>query len=140
MIELLIVIVVIGILAMIGYPSYIDYLQRSTLIEASNMLTQNKISMEQYFQSKRDFSASKTGSGPCAPRTGTAFTYTCKLDGKNPENYILTVTGISKTRADGFTYSIDQNGSRSMTADATQTGPGWPTNANCWIFKRNEKC
>ena len=63
LIELMVVIVVIGILAGIGFPAYQDYVKRGKITEAISSLSDMSVKMEQYFQDNRTYA------GACAAGT-----------------------------------------------------------------------
>lgn len=137
LIEIMIVVVVVGILTAIALPNYYEHLRRSTLIEAKDLLAQSKIAMDQYFASKRSFANAADNDGPCATRKGKAFDVTCTVNSTTAK-YTFTAVGRTGTRAAGFTYTIDQDGIRTMKT--VNVGSSWPATANCWIFKKGESC
>ena len=60
LIELMIVVVIIGILASIAYPSYQDYLLRAKRGDAMNGIAALRIAQEQHRSSNTTFSSSTT--------------------------------------------------------------------------------
>ncbi len=135
LIELMIVVVIISILAAIAYPSYTEYVRRGILVEASEALTAAKMSMDQFYLSKRSFATAQDANGPCTKNERKSFTITCQWNSANPLNYTLTATGTG--RVAGFTYTIDQAGSKTT---AVTVGGGWPATKNCWIFSKGGPC
>ena len=136
LIELLTVVMIISILAAIGYPSYTEYVKRSILAEAPGLLTDAKMAMDQFYLSRRTFTGSNAAGGPCVPRPGDSFAINCVLNGGL--NYTLTATGNPGSRVDGFTYAINQSNTKTMT---TTTISGWPIgNFNCWLFRKGDTC
>ena len=89
LIELMIVVTVLGILAMIAYPSYSDYIKRGKIAEAASQLGQWRTKMEQYFLDNRTYLDSAGNCGVPAPSGGDIkyFTYTCPT--KTASTYTL---------------------------------------------------
>jgi type IV pilus assembly protein PilE len=137
LIELMVVVAIVSILSAVAYPSYADFVRRAVLLEASEMLTASKMSMDQFYLSKRSFATASATGGPCVSKSGKSFTVACTWSASKPLDYTLTATGKTGTRAAGFTYTIDQTNTRTM---ASSVGGGWPATANCWLFKRGGVC
>ncbi|MDH5471191.1 MAG: type IV pilin protein [Gammaproteobacteria bacterium] len=84
LIELLIVIVVLGILVAVGYPSYTKQVQRTKRAECAGGLVQLAQRME------RDFSENNTYSD-----LGGGVVATCPSDGGGATTYNLTVREVT---------------------------------------------
>jgi len=123
LIELMIVIVVIGILARIAYPSYTDYVIRGKLIEGTSALSNGRVKMEQYFQDNRTYVA-----GP-APATTTNFTYAASNLALG--TYTITATGVGNLA--GFSYSINESNTKASTTP-------WGNSTTCWVVKKGGGC
>jgi type IV pilus assembly protein PilE len=123
LIELMIVVVVIGILSAVAYPSYSDYVKRGKLTEGTSALSDGRVKMEQFFQDNRTYIG-----GP-APAATTNFTYATG----NPSltTYTITATGIDSLAA--FSYTIDQNNTK------TSNTP-WGNSTTCWVVKKGGAC
>jgi len=141
LLELMIVVAVIGILAMIGLPSYSDYVKRGKIAEATSSLSDVRVKMEQFFLDNRTYVGSDAANLPCNTTVlGTGkkhFTYACSNLGAG--TYTVTATGVGTEGMTGFTYTVDQQNARQTTAAPT----GWaaatmPT--NCWITKKGGIC
>jgi type IV pilus assembly protein PilE len=134
LIELMVVVVVVGILATIGYPSYRDYLLRSKITEAVGNLADMRTKLEQFFLDNRTYlGACVAGTVAPAP-AGRYFTYACSnLAGTT---YTVTATGVAAEGMAGFTYTIDQANTR-----ATVSVPaGWTASGSCWTLKKDGSC
>jgi len=132
LIELMIVVVVIGILAAIGYPSYTDYVRRGKIAEAAATLGDWRTKMETYYLDNRNY-----GAGACgvpAP-TGKMFTYTCATAG---QDYTLTATGVAAQGMGPFVYTITHQNIRATVI--TSDPKGWTGNAGCWVTKKGGIC
>ncbi len=123
LIELMIVVVVVGILSAVAYPSYTDYVIRGKLAEGTSALSDGRVKMEQFFQDNRTYI------GGTAPADSTNFTYAPS----NPSltTYTITATGIGSLSA--FSYTIDQNNTK------TSTTP-WGNSTTCWVVKKGGAC
>jgi type IV pilus assembly protein PilE len=139
LIEVMIVVAIIALLATIAVPSYREYVLRSQLVDASNLLTTGSANMERYFGDNRTYAAAGTNNPPCsaaiavAQRTQGSFVLSCVSDATS---YTLTAAGSGTTAA--FSYTLDQLGNRSTTITG---GPsGWHNGATCWILKKGQTC
>ena len=139
LIEVMIVVAIIAILAVIAVPSYREYVLRSNLVDASNLLSTGSADMERYFSDNRTYAASGVNNPPCsatipvARRTQGQFVLTC---GSDATTFTLTATGSGMTSA--FAYTIDQFGTKTTTV--TSGPPGWSSGSTCWILKRGQAC
>jgi prepilin-type N-terminal cleavage/methylation domain-containing protein len=124
LIELLIVIVVITILASVGYPSYVDYVTRGKLAQATSGLSDGRIKMEQFFQDNRTYVG-----GPC-PSASDSFTFACS--NLSATTYTITATGTA-TNMTNFSYTINEANTK------TSTTP-WGNSTTCWVIKTGGAC
>jgi type IV pilus assembly protein PilE len=125
LIELMIVVAIIAILSSVALPAYQDYVTRSKLTEATSVLSDARIKMEQYFQDNLTYVA-----GPC-PAASANFTYACVLAA---QTYTITASGTGSVA--GFGYSINQANVKSTTSLKT----GWGTPGACWITNKGGTC
>jgi len=131
LIELMIVVAIIGILAAVALPSYLDYLRRGKLVDATNTLSALRAKMEQYYQDNRKYDGD---SSPCASTIAPVRDFSFSCDYKSTK-YTITATGTGSV-AD-FVYTIDQ--------DATMATTGLPSTwgsvpATCWITRPGGTC
>jgi len=134
LIELMVVVVVIGILAAIGYPSYTDYVRRGKIAEATSTLADWRTKMETFYLDNRNYGAAGT-CGVAAPTGLKYFTYGCTTTG---QDYTLTATGVSAQGMGPFAYSITHQNVRSTTV--TSDPRGWTGNTGCWVTKKGGIC
>ena len=134
LIELMITVAIIAILAAIAIPTYSEYVRRGRITEAVSTLSGMRVKMEQYFQDNRSYV------GACAattvapkPAPTSNFVYDCPTLGAT--TYTITATGQGGLA--GYLYSIDQNNTRWTTMTAPST---WPSNAGCWVLKKDGSC
>jgi len=135
LLEIMVVVVLIAILAAIGLPSYNDYILRSRLGEAYSNLGDMSTKLEQFFQDSRTYvGACAAGTVAPLPAANNAryFTITCSNLGATA--YTVTATGIAGTNTAGFTFTIDQAGTRATTA--VPASSGYVANATCWVRRK----
>ena len=86
LIELMIVVVIVGILAAIAYPSYTEFVRRSNRADAKTALLENAQFLERNFTVSNSYSVDGSGNAvvlpiPAVPREGTAkYTIVPDLD------------------------------------------------------------
>jgi type IV pilus assembly protein PilE len=122
LIELLIAIAIVGVLATIAIPSYVDYLRRGAAEEGTAALADGRVTAEQFFLDN------KTYDGMPCPADTSKFTFDC---GK-PTATEYKITANGKGNMSSFVYTIDQTGLR------TTAGP-WGS-GNCFITKKGGSC
>lgn len=136
LIELMIVVAIIGILASIAYPNYMDYVTRGKLQEGASALSDQRIKMEQFYQDNRTYA-----NGPCTDNTltpdTTNFTYDCGTPTANA--YTITATGLGSVN--NFTYTINQANAKRTTSAKTGWGTASTgTPATCWHVRKGGSC
>ena len=136
LIELMVTVAIIGILASIAVPAYTDYVTRGKLAEASSELATMRVKLEQFFQDNRTYS------GACAANTvatlpvGKYFTYACS--NLAASTFTVTATGVTAEGAGGFSYTIDQDNTK--TTASVPTGWSLPSPNTCWVTKKGGGC
>lgn len=138
LIELMVVLVVIGILAAIGFPSYQDYVRRGNRSSAQQLMLEIASKQGQYIIDARQYSAI-IGSGGLniANRDGWTCTttsatpqcsnsyYTVAVTVDNaatPPSYTMTSTAISTQAADG---NLTLNSTGAKTRMVSSVDKGW---------------
>lgn len=124
LIELMVAVAIVAILSAVALPAYNSYVKRSRVPPALDALSSYQVRMEQRFQDTGSFA----NNGACAvalPSGVANFTLTCVVNGTN--GYTATATG-SGTMS-GYTYTINQAGTRATTAHPNGT------NTSCWTTK-----
>ena len=136
LIELMITVAIVAILAAIAIPSYSEYVRRGRITEAVSALSGMRVKMEQFFQDNRSYAGACTaGTVAPPPANTTNFTYVCVTNAGPPSTYTITATGQGGLA--GFVYAINQDNVRSTTMSAPST---WPSNAGCWVLKKDGSC
>ena len=124
LIELMIVVAIIGILASIAIPSYQEYVRRARAADATGVLADMRIKMEQFFQDNRTYVG-----GPCAAPAGTNtafFGFSCSA-GPAATTYTLQAQGAGVMAA--YRYTITESNVKSSSF-----------NAACWSLKPSGSC
>ncbi|WP_338763521.1 type IV pilin protein [Massilia sp. METH4] len=127
--EVLITVVIVGILSAVAIPAYTDHVTRSRTAEAFTALGAAQANAEQFWNNNRTYDGYSGASA--FPAATPNFTYA--LSNATASTFTITATGRAKMT--GFTYTIDQNGTRATTAT-----PSWGTNAACWVDKKGGQC
>jgi type IV pilus assembly protein PilE len=142
LIEAMIALAVVAIGATIALPSYIDYLQRSKLVEAKVALSDMRTRLEQHFLDARAYPAScvvpAPGPAPAGqiylPAGAKYFVIDCVL---TPSTFIVTATGSATQGMAGFVFTIDEAERRTTVA----LPEGWKgAGSPCWVSKRSGEC
>lgn len=129
LIELLIAVVIIGILAAIAIPAYMDHIARGKIAQGVEALAEAKVRMEQVFNSQRTY---KPG-GNC-PDMSPYFTDLPFTVAHTPActdtTFTLKITGDSAKGMSGYWYSINESGEK---VSATPS-----SSANCWLMSKSQ--
>lgn len=153
LVELLVVIAIIGILASIGYPNYIDKVQKSRRADAKGVLTQFAGAMERYFTVNNTYSgAAGTTAAPADTGAPRIFATQSPIDGTEAY-YNLTINAVTVPAASGTaagftiyaaptgkqtndpcgTLTLDNTGKRGIILPGTTTIVTSGTDfSNCW--------
>jgi type IV pilus assembly protein PilE len=130
LIELLVTVSIVGILAAVALPSYLDYVTRGKIPDATSNLALLRVQMEQYYQDNRTFVG-----GPCAAAVSQYFTFSCS---GTPDAATYTLQAVGKSSMTGFTFTINQSNAKKTAA--VPTGWSQPSPNNCWVTKKGGVC
>jgi len=130
LIELMIVVAIVAILAKLALPSYVDYVRRGKIPEATAAMSQGRVNMEQWFQDNRTYVG-----GPC-PATTPNFSYDCGTPAATATTYKINATGSGAMSS--FGYTIQQDNSK--TTVSVPTGWTMPSPNTCWATKKDGSC
>lgn len=132
LVEMMIVVLIIGVLAAVALPAYTDYITRGKIPDATSGLAAKRVKMEQFFQDNRTY----VGAPDCNADTTTSqyFDFSCAAAPAVSVNS-FTLQAVGKASMTGFTYTIDETGTRATTAVPS----GW-TIASCWVTKKGGVC
>lgn len=135
LIELMVTVAILGILAAIAIPNYADYLTRGRIPDAVSGLAAKKVRMEQYFQDNRTY----VDAPACAPDSNTSPFFDFSCDGA-PTAAEFTLQAVGKAAMTGFTFTINQAGTRTSTVSEALEANGWAGNDSCWIARKGGSC
>jgi type IV pilus assembly protein PilE len=135
LIEVMIVVAIIAILARVALPSYVDYVRRGRVPDATVTLSTLQIKMEQWFQDNRSYytSASVKTCGVTASAS-SYFSFSCTASSDTA--YVWTATGTGAMA--GFSYTINQDGTQTSAVSGVS---GWvASSSSCWITRKGGVC
>ena len=89
LIELMIVVAIVGILAAVAIPAYQDYLARSQMVEALNLLSGTKTPIADYYGNVGTWPIGSTFSSLITQQSGK---YVASMSAANPSDFEITVT------------------------------------------------
>jgi len=137
LIELMIVVVIIGILAAVAYPSYQNYALRTKRSDAKAALTELNNRQEKFYAMCNTYAAVgtvagtfPTSPGACVPASGLNWSPATSKDGY----YTLSITASS---ASGYTLQAQAVSGKSQANDTgctilTLNSLGAKGSAGCW--------
>lgn len=127
LIELMIVVAIIGIIASIALPNYLDYIKKGHAAEATATLADARIQMEQCFQDTRSYSDAACAAF-CTP-TGQYFNYSCSV-GPTATTYTLRADGTGDVS--NFFFTVNESNDRTSQYDGVA--------GNCWKQSKASSC
>jgi type IV pilus assembly protein PilE len=124
-IELLIVVTIIGILAAIAYPSYLNHMRKARRSSAQGLMLDTSNRETQYLLDKRQYTANFTGTNGLSVSNSdfdcTTVATTCSNDWYNitiavdntaaPPTFMITATAIGTQTVDG-NQTLDSTGAK----------------------------
>lgn len=137
LVELMVVVAIVGIIAAIGYPSYLDNVRAGKRAECSGALMGLGNAMERFFTVNSTYQGAADGgaaNGAPAiyttrcPADGSAQSYALTIQAPNPSTYLLLATPVGDQANDECgTLTLSNTGVKNVTgADA---GVTWQ---DCW--------
>ncbi len=125
LIELMVAVAVIGILAGVAYPSYVDFVTRSNRAEPQQELLRIANLQEMYYVDNREYTADMKALGLNAdPYVTDSGLYSIDATlNTNKDEFILKATAQG-TQA--------TNDSACLNMQVTETGAKSATSADCW--------
>jgi len=112
LIELMIVVAIVGILAAVAVPMYLDYTVRSQIAEGLNLSTSAKVAVTEFFQDRGVFPTNNTAAGVEAA-TDIQGKYVSSI---TVADDVITVQYGNEVNAQVFGETI------TLTADTTSAG------------------
>lgn len=128
LIELMIVVAVVGILAAIAYPSYMNYVRKSHRAEVAQLLVEAAQNLERYYSRAGKYTDDSTVlPGYVAPKSNAWYDVVAL---RQDQNFTITATPANNTMMATDVcgkFIIDQTGARTNDGKS-----GGVTDAFCW--------
>lgn len=117
LIELMIVLVIVGILAAIGYPSYQSYILKAHRADAQNYLMNLAQLNQQYFIDKRSYTDSVAALAPTPTSVSTYYGTPVITVSGPPPKFSIKATPIGSQTADSCgALTIDSAGAKTSAS------------------------
>lgn len=132
LIEVMIAVVIIGILAAIAYPAYMDYVARSHRAEAKSLLLQDAQFLERNMTENNRYHEDSAGNPinlpfQAAPQEGTA-TYAISANPFTATTFTLNAAPVAGTMMANDpcgTLTLDHRGQKGRTGTGLSVGECW---------------
>jgi len=121
LVELLIVVAVVGILAAIALPSYLQQVAKARRADAEAVLVESAQSLERYFTQQNTYVGAALPFAE-APRDGSTKYYDIQYEAGEPTASSYVINAVPKGAMAGDqcgTLSIDETGVHSVSGTAT---------------------
>ena len=116
LIELMIVVAIIGLLAAIAYPSYLEQMRKAHRAECAGALVSFAAAMERHRTTTSSYQGAAAGGGNSGAPASSLFPSTCPIDGGSPTTYNLTIQASTAT-----TYTLQAAPTGPMAGDPCGT-------------------
>lgn len=131
LIELMIVVAVVGIIAAVAVPNYIDYVRRGHVADMTSALSDAKLKVEQRYADSRTYDNAFCSNPEVIINETDNHKVTCVTAGGTNQTFIIT--GVGKASIAGFTYTINQLGVKGSTLGSPWGGA---VVAGRWVMKK----
>jgi type IV pilus assembly protein PilE len=137
LLEVMITVAIVAILTAVAVPAYSEYVIRGRIPEATAELATRRVQAEQYFQDNRTYADVGTFTNPACVVNDSQqhFNFSCTA-AATANTY--TIQAVGKASMIGFTYRINQNGTK--TTGSVKTGWVNPAISCGWVTKKDGTC
>ena len=101
LIELMTVLVIVGVLAAVAWPSYQNYVMRSNRAAAQSFMMTIASRQEQYLLTNRSYTTTISNLGGLTQPPETSGRYNFTVTQATPTDYTITATAIGNQTSDG---------------------------------------
>ena len=122
LLELMIALVIAGIIAAVGYPSYVNYVRKGQRADAQQYMMAVAQANQQYFTDNRAFTDTLASLVPTPANVSSRYTVTVTIDAGPPATF--TVTAAPKG-----SQTADSCGTLTLTSAGVR---GSSSGSNCW--------
>jgi type IV pilus assembly protein PilE len=143
LIEVMMALAIIAILASVAFPSYVDYIRRGKITEATSALATMRVQMEQYFQDNLTYANVGGVPAPCTATSAVApppnaryFTFDCNTPPRTATTYTITATGRTDQGMGGFAFTVNQLNVQASTITGAAATAGFVSNTTCWVVRK----
>lgn len=127
LIELMITVAIVGILAAIAYPSYLDQVRKSRRADAQSALLQAANRQERLYTTQYSYTQNLSDLGMAAATENEAYTLT--INSADANGFQISANAKDdQTNDDCTTLTINQRGEKT----ANGTGVGTAISQDCW--------
>ena len=131
LIELMIVVAIVGIIAAVAVPNYIDYVRRGHVADMTSALSDAKLRVEQRYADSRTYNNTLCAAAAVVIQDTDNHTITCLT--ADAANQTYTITGTGKDSIAGFVYTVTETGTKGSTLGAPWGGSAV---AGRWVMKK----
>src|SRR5438105_1374206 len=100
LLEVLITVVIVGVLALIAYPSYQNQIQKSRRAEGKSAVLAAAVQLERYFTERNTYATATLGASGVYPSQSEHGYYGLTLGGLSASGYTLTAAPAGAQVAD----------------------------------------
>lgn len=126
LIEMMVVLVVIGLVAAVAYPSYSTQVAKSRRADAKQSLIELAQKLERFYTERSTYAGATLGSTGIYPSSSVGGYYTLAIATQTAAGFTLTATPTGKQTGDACgTFGYNQVGDKVVTGGSLTTTSCW---------------